>query len=268
MDKKAARSTFPRYQPPRFPRCIFCEGEADSKEHLLPDWLRRALAEGDGDFVDIGWSEESGGEAAAICGRGNGGVNSIKLKCVCKVCNTKWMSGLQNAAKPVLRLLAVDGDWPSLTEDDRRRMARWAVMASMVYDAADQASTTITQASRSAFCENGEPPSNWVVWIGRRQDSSRDRWAGHVSYQEASGLPKHSQATAFGLAKATVMTFSSNFAPTFHPDWMAERLSLRAIWPQASPWFNEAPCRWRTERREQAFYDFTKSLRLSGPNPP
>lgn len=223
------------------------------------------MTEGPGDFVDIRWSEAGGGQATAAYERGNGGVNSITLKCVCHACNTKWMSRLQIAAQPMLHTLAVDGDWPSLSDDDRLAVTRWSVMTSMVYDAADGSSSTITQATRSAFCANREPPPNWVVWVGRRADRSTGRWAAHVSYNEAAGLPMHSQATAFGLARATIMTFCSNFPLTFHPDWMAERQSLRSIWPQASALLNEPPPQWRAERSQQALYDFTEFLREPGP---
>lgn len=60
---------------------------------------------------------------------------SIKTtyKAVCKKCNNGWMSGVENATKPILAPM-VRGQTVSLSADDRAVLSSWAVKTAMVFE--------------------------------------------------------------------------------------------------------------------------------------
>ena len=75
--------------------CIFCPNEADSKEHVWPEWLLDLLSQGKRREITIemgrGGVKKWSGPSAAIDPR-----------IVCEDCNSKWMSRLETQAKPII----------------------------------------------------------------------------------------------------------------------------------------------------------------------
>jgi hypothetical protein len=60
-------------------------------------------------------------------------LDSFKLKKICKCCNNGWMSKLEESAKPlILGLIRGLRELNSLSEDERRILARWAGKTAIV----------------------------------------------------------------------------------------------------------------------------------------
>jgi hypothetical protein len=93
-------------------------------------------------------------------------VKSSSLKIVCERCNNGWMSRIQDQVKPIL-LPMLHGRWPTeISRWDRRILAAWATMFTMVIEFADPATQATTFPDREKFRLNPEPPAGWHVWVG------------------------------------------------------------------------------------------------------
>jgi hypothetical protein len=104
--------------------CLACgnTSASASREHVFSKWLLK----------------EFGPDASLALFRRHGdGTNeqvrtrikldSFRLKSICKCCNEGWMSQLEDSAKPlILEVIRDLRTLDSLTEDERRTLARWA----------------------------------------------------------------------------------------------------------------------------------------------
>ncbi|MER7919052.1 MULTISPECIES: hypothetical protein [unclassified Streptomyces] len=115
-----------KQQLPNRKKCIFCPSNADSAEHVLPDWLNR-------------WGPGGGSGVRQLNVNGtpvieNGGPFSKKLKIVCRPCNNVWMSGMETEVRPTLvRVFEWDGRAPlQLDAGEQLALARWAFKTAVV----------------------------------------------------------------------------------------------------------------------------------------
>lgn len=136
--------------PPR-KQCIFCPSNADSAEHILPDWLNR-------------WGPGGGEGVRQLNVNGtpvieNGGPFSKKLKLVCRPCNNVWMSGMEAEAQPALvRMFEWDGKAPlQLAPDEQLALARWAFKTAVVAAHVDGQPTFPFQQCRDFHTNNKLP---------------------------------------------------------------------------------------------------------------
>lgn len=113
-------------------RCIFCDAEPPlTDEHIFGDWLRELGYTGEGVREIV-----SGDGSEPIIQRG--GFFSKKLKIVCADCNGRWMSSLEEAAKPLLirifNLPYSPYQQPhiGLDTNDQLALARWAFKTAVV----------------------------------------------------------------------------------------------------------------------------------------
>jgi hypothetical protein len=81
-------------------RCLFCENSADSLEHVIPQWIHRAVSpQSDGAFpVNVGRYVQGKGyldqrEQISL---------AFKARIVCKNCNNGWMSELESEIQNLL----------------------------------------------------------------------------------------------------------------------------------------------------------------------
>ncbi len=141
-------------------RCIFCGAKPPlTDEHVFADWLRRLDHNGEGVHVLT-----QGDGSAPIVQRGRG-IFTRKLKIVCGVCNHGWMSGIEEAAKPLLIQMFNAKSQIPLSPDDQLTLARWAFKTVVVarYIANEG---TFPAAHRREFCTTNDPPQQAQIWIG------------------------------------------------------------------------------------------------------
>lgn len=154
-------------------RCAFCKYEGRlSREHVWADWLRAYLPRNPNRKTvhTTGQSLITGGRTVGQTEtRGelhrDGDPRSQKLRVVCSTCNNKWMSQLQKQAKPLIGQL-VRGEWPQMGPAERRLVAAWCTMFTLVLEMADPARCVTTQAKREAFAKNQRPLPRWAVYVG------------------------------------------------------------------------------------------------------
>ena len=124
--------------------CIFCGADADSREHLFPDWLNDLIIV---DGADAHHFLILGGELAEQRQYGARNVASQTAKVVCRSCNNGWMSTLESDAKPSLGRMIANGK-TRLNVRQQLIVARWAIKTAMVAESAQYGENCFTQDER------------------------------------------------------------------------------------------------------------------------
>ncbi|MFE9334899.1 hypothetical protein [Streptomyces sp. NPDC006925] len=107
--------------------CVFCGGKASSREHVLPQWLRRQAPE---EFVRAGsirTIRTKQGEYRQIAEL----FGTATVKCVCSTCNNVWMSSIEQKVQPFLYRVMI-GRPVTLGPDEQTALATWAMKTSMM----------------------------------------------------------------------------------------------------------------------------------------
>lgn len=144
-----------------FAKCIFCDKEAGSKEHLWPAWMHRLFT-----FNSINTQEGNGPVVLAQHAE-------ITINTVCHICNNGWMSQLEQ--KNVARLKPMLLNTPiTLDQGGLKLLAKWTVKTAMVADSIKPRNNNeqfFTREERVAMRENGTIPKETKIWIGALTES-------------------------------------------------------------------------------------------------
>jgi len=213
----------------RVPNCIFCRNKADSREHAWADWvLKRFFRKG---------------VIYAVVGRDNvtdPTQKAIRVKCVCRQCNTGWMKQLEDAVIPSTGLLMQDFSlW--LDEDHQKTIAAWAMKIAMVFEHITPANRTLffAQQQRETFRTELHLPLHSFVWLGRYSGLDdlatygTDVWA-DVN-RDVAGVQGYVMTLAYRYLAVQVLTIRTNrpdhITPIIHANpgpW--NRAAVR-VWP-------------------------------------
>jgi hypothetical protein len=145
--------------------CIFCGDTANSREHLLPEWLQNVLP-----------SDEIG-----VVSRDVGGVKtswakkrfSEKTRRVCSDCNEGWMSRLEGVAKPVLAPAIARSQLCAFDLRAQWVAAQWATKTGYVFQTLGR--EMLAPQSRPVLLRmNGKPPPEVSVFLGSHYRALRD----------------------------------------------------------------------------------------------
>ncbi|MGE0452226.1 MAG: hypothetical protein AB7O37_06485 [Vicinamibacteria bacterium] len=105
------------------PNCIFCPGKADSREHVWPRWvLERFRVPASGVIGMVGDDSYQ-----------DRNQNALRLRCVCRTCNTGWMKELEDQVIPLASSLAQDLAIP-IPWDQQTLVAVWAMKTTLVWE--------------------------------------------------------------------------------------------------------------------------------------
>lgn len=107
--------------------CVFCGEKAGSREHVLPQWLRRQAPE---KFAKAGGTRTTRtkqGEYRQIAEL----FATATVKCVCSTCNNVWMSGIEQKVQPFLYHVML-GRPVTLGPDEQTALATWSMKTSMM----------------------------------------------------------------------------------------------------------------------------------------
>ena len=170
------------------PNCIFCGKPANSREDAFPVWLIEMMDE----WYALRFKLDGPPIPDILeCIDGVGGKSEIRLqslkiliKCVCKDCNSGWMSNIQDVhAKPVITRL-LEEKTHTLDRQDCTSLTIWSVMTSMVLDIRNEPhERRFTEEEHCLFWnkhrilsnnyiqENIYVPKDFQVWIARWKNS-------------------------------------------------------------------------------------------------
>lgn len=153
--------------------CYFCGAVGGmSKEHVWPRWLRELSV----DLTDTTTTWSSGFEITApgevietplIQTTKQGSPITAKVREVCRVCNTGWMSRLEQDVRPIIRQVTI-ASFPlgatTLGPEEACRLSVWALKSAWMRELATPGHRTPTPKMRAYLKDELMPPANAQVW--------------------------------------------------------------------------------------------------------
>lgn len=160
------------------------------------------------------------------------------------------MSQLQQDAKPIL-VLFITGQWLALDDAQRKVLAAWATMFSIMLDATHPENSGVSQEERKLLMETLTASPGWLAWmgVGARPLAAtfiHDGWQ-FADLEKVQQLPSgtpvkcNAQTNVFACGYVVFQTFSTHW-PSAAAEVLREFLledadafGIRALWP-ASQW--------------------------------
>jgi len=204
--------------------CIFCGGGPLTQEHVFAEWIKPYIPKLHIRQELHAYSERRQGGVwipkRERKGQRTGNPYSWKVKCVCAPCNSGWMSGIQEKAKPFLIPL-FEGAPTALDDEAQQLVAAWVTLASIVAEFDKRSERAVPDKERQRFYrEKATPADTWKIWIGAYPESAAQGFYWHTTIPISSpehvpegGDPDfpyaHTQTTTFVVGKLYAHAFSS-----------------------------------------------------------
>lgn len=120
---------------PRSRKCLFCGQVADSREHVIPEWLSKRMGIRELGFHPAHYSEAGGLELRPLIK-----CEHLRTKQVCRTCNSGWMSALeawaQNRLGPYVEPAVVFDGFVGLKAipDESEMIVRWLLKTAIIIE--------------------------------------------------------------------------------------------------------------------------------------
>jgi len=141
----------------------------------------------------------------------------VKIKCVCYECNHGWMSDLENRIKPNVSGMVHDLS-VSLTIEDQRGIALWAVKTAMVLQGAIAQGRTRFYTTQE--CEqlrvSSLIPERTLIWVGRLSESALFAAGTHIWQQDNLGVTHSGHAATFIVGYLIFQVLSIRVGPQYY----------------------------------------------------
>lgn len=152
--------------PPR--QCLFCPHRADSREHIIAEWLTKRMQVRDRVFQPARFIESHGIKTFPRMTAKN-----FKTRQVCESCNTGWMNLLEEWFQKRLGFL-VEPEWPRLADEmlkvlrgEADQLVRWMIKTAVIFErATPKGQTQAVPDGVRTMAKNGEPTGDFHLCIG------------------------------------------------------------------------------------------------------
>lgn len=210
-------------------KCLFCGGGKLSKEHIWSDWMKKILppTPSHGQQVFHSLIDNQNNRIAVqpyMPEVRQGAQIQRKLRNVCRKCNSGWMGGIVERAKPFAELLILDRP-VHLNARAQTNLAAWIAIASIMAELTDVPTAGIPPGDYEIVMRTEAPPQDWTICLGRYAGTAyaptRYRHHGMGFYYEPS-VPRPDavvtaaadkvQFTTYTLGALLVHAFSSTRA--------------------------------------------------------
>lgn len=155
--------------------CIFCDNPAHSKEHVWPEWMHPLLHTTKGmthnRYTITKWP--NGLERTDGPTDRQGGVTTIKVRCVCDPCNNGWMNRLEGAVRPFLGRMVLGEDNVVLSKLQILALAKWCALKFLIMEHASSGTSVTPKPDRIAFKEHGAIPPYFRIYVGNHASKHR-----------------------------------------------------------------------------------------------
>ena len=120
-------------------KCVFCDGASGaslSREHVLPNWLRRLFPRSPSDTHTHGVVSWAAGEGDILSPpqvastQRSGQAGTRKVRAVCKKCNNEWLSVMEQDTQPLLESLIL-GERRIIDLPEQPKLAAWVAKTVM-----------------------------------------------------------------------------------------------------------------------------------------
>ena len=148
-------------------QCIFCDNNANSREHFWPGWIHDLLPKPPDPRHDrkfFTYHPQTGlHEKGTVSGR-QGALHTIAIQAVCVTCNNGWMERLESAVRPLLTPLITRSP-VALDFEQMSIIARWATLKCIVAEHTTSGTWMTPRADRIAFKADGVIPSYFSLYL-------------------------------------------------------------------------------------------------------
>lgn len=147
--------------------CLFCGGAGSSREHIIAQWIGRALDLPPVPGVDFVYLHRSENPEAGIPVREKQAERPAYFtRAFCRGCNGGWMARLEQRVRPVLEPLLL-GRHRTLSNDDQRLLAMWAMKTILAFQSVEEPITTWARVEDYRTLYRSQAPlPNSQVWLG------------------------------------------------------------------------------------------------------
>lgn len=181
-------------------QCIFCDNPANSKEHFWPGWMHELLPQ----LPDPRHSRKLheyhpkvGRSESGVTDR-QGGLETIRIRVVCKACNSGWMNRLEDEARPFLTPLIL-GTPVTLNAVEMTVVARWIALKCIVAEHTVPNYELTPRADRVALREHGIIPEYFRIYLINHTVPNAAAYFRHSLALSLTGPP--ADPPAWGTAK-------------------------------------------------------------------
>ncbi|MFK4694207.1 hypothetical protein [Streptomyces pristinaespiralis] len=173
--------------------CVFCGAPANSREHVIPQWISRSVLEAN-PGIDQNTVVLAGDGQAVRDFTHRFGESAVKI--VCATCNNGWMNGLEEAVRAFLipLILSDGGTVVVLDRQQQADLAAWVMKTLMMF------SYQLPKEDHQAI-----PPADYTHLYRNRRLSTR----------RMTARTFHLPVTAWGTAHQVL--FEANVGKLTHP---------------------------------------------------
>jgi hypothetical protein len=142
-------------------RCIFCGGAEMTQEHLISDWVFRAVQKSRHPRITYLRQSDSGDTESQH------GPTQLAATVLCRPCNNGWVAELDNAASRLLKPIVCATGPVTLSPQEQRSVGAWALKTAIVNDLPiTGGDSRLLETSREMGGGEHEPPDYIEVWAG------------------------------------------------------------------------------------------------------
>ena len=209
-------------------------------EHLWPEWMHPYLPKLEDpkkeEFYRVVRSKHAANTFHKKARPGHTYTKTIRV--VCRICNTGWMSGVEELIKPTL-IPMLQGQPIDLSPDEQQKLATWITMKMLVMESEAPADRVIQNDGLASFKSYRTIPRGTKIWIAYHD--SPEWYAGYGGQAlQASLSPdrpfirgrKNIQATAFGVGHLFTLTYFTTLTGfEIEFDEIEKMGVVRRLWP-------------------------------------
>ena len=151
-------------------RCVFCGGSPVTREHVLGQWIPKAVGLTNAVFIVNVPSTLPDG--STILKRRPSRTVDVICKRVCKSCNVGWMSSIEGSASRLLGPM-IQGRPVTLSAEDQMLIARWTMKTAIMVEHLHSIPSPNAPQILRWLIEGGTAPSRlWILLAARSQSGS------------------------------------------------------------------------------------------------
>ena len=180
--------------------CMFCEGNASTKEDVWPVWLQKRFRS---DEARV-FAERQGSPV----GSWKSGNAALQVRRVCGACNNGWMSRLENEVKPLVESILND-QLTTITPWAQSTIAVWAMKTAMVLEAvSSEEAWFYMKEDRRRLHSNRTMPARTSVSVAKcvAQLDIYSAAKNHWTTSQTGEVRAHVTTMAFGSLAIQVVT--------------------------------------------------------------
>ncbi len=169
-------------------QCAFCDSNANSREHIWPQWMHPMLTEpvGPQSHVKLVMEPSSSPAFRRRCQR-QGTLKTNRVRSVCRECNSGWMNRIETSSRGILEKI-VAGENVALSQKDQERLSQWIMMKVFVMEHEYEYDLSLKE-ERAAFAKNQVIPPYYHIFLSKHKSVSsmfRDRATGSPLNKDGS----------------------------------------------------------------------------------